>query len=97
VRRQSLRGKERATFDARIDEARLRLSRLREQRPAVVDAQSTFLSSLSFGLVDPSHVRKALVALFAVMVELGATIGLFAALSHSPAPPTPATRWKPQG
>lgn len=96
-RRQSLRAKERTSFDAKIDDARQRLSRLREQRPAVVDAQSTFLSSISFGLVAPSHVRRALVALFALMVELGATLGLFVALSHSPASPMPPSRWKPQG
>jgi hypothetical protein len=96
-RRQSARAKERSILDAKIDDARLRLSRLREQRPVVVDAQSTFLSSLSFGLVEPQRVRQALVALFALMVELGATLGLFAALSHSPAPPAQTARWKPHG
>ena len=97
ARRQLLRGKERAALDTRIDDARQRLSRLRDQRPAVVDAQSTFLATMSFGLIAPHHVRLALVALFAFMVELGATLGLFAALSHSAAPSPPAARWKPQG
>ena len=89
--------KERTALDARIDDVRQRLARLRDQRPAVVDAQSTFLASLSFGFLAPEHARRALVALFAIMVELGATLGLFAALSNSPALPEPAARWKPQG
>ncbi len=94
ARRQSVRGKERVSLDARIDDVRLRLSHLREQRPAVADAQSAFLSFLSFGWVAPSQVRHALVALFALMVELGATLGLFVAFSHVPSPSPPA-RWKP--
>jgi len=38
------------------------------------------------------------VVLFALMVEMGATLGLFAALSHSfqKAPPPPVSRWKPK-
>lgn len=96
-RRQSLRGKDRIALDARIDDTRQRLARLRDQRPAVSDAQSSFLSSLTFGFVEARSVRRALVALFALMVELGATLGLFVALSHSPTPLTPSARWKPQG
>jgi hypothetical protein len=42
-----------------------------------------FVSSLLFSRVRPHHVRVALVTLFAVMVEMRATLGLFAALSHS--------------
>ena len=98
ARRQSARGKDRSALDTRIDDARQRLSRLRERRPAVVDAQSTFLASLSFGLIEPQRVRQVLIALFALMVELGATLGLFVALSHEPLPPpssTPGSRWKP--
>src|SRR5262245_37318369 len=49
---------------------------------APADAQSTFLSALTFGFIEARNVRVALVALFAIMVELCATLGLFAALSH---------------
>lgn len=56
------------------------------QRPAVANAQSSFLSSLSFGLLQPHHVRQLLIVLFALMVELGATLTLFAATWHTPVP-----------
>lgn len=84
ARRQSARAKDRAALDARIDDARSRLSKLRGHKHEVADAQSAFLASLSFGLFEARHVRQALVALFALMVELGATLTLFAALSHAP-------------
>jgi hypothetical protein len=50
---------------------------------------------LAFGLIDPRDVRVALVALFALMIEVGATFGLFAALSHSAQPSVAMERWRP--
>jgi hypothetical protein len=56
-------------------------------------------------LIDARHVRAALVALFVLMVEVCATLGLFAALSHSFQKPTvpdqkptvpQAAQWKPK-
>jgi hypothetical protein len=53
-------------------------------------------------LIDARHVRAALVALFVLMVEVCATLGLFAALSHSfqkpdQKPTVPqAAQWKPK-
>jgi hypothetical protein len=97
-RRQFAKPRERVGLDNKIDDARKRLAGLREQKPAPADAQSSFLSSISFGLLEPKQVRTALVALFALMVEVGATLGLFAALSHSPPPsPPPAPpSWRPK-
>src|SRR5581483_5078789 len=95
ARRQTARPKERAQLESRIDEVRRRLAQLREQPPAIADAQSSFLASLSFGLIEPQRVRKILIALFAFMVELGATLALFVALSHSPTAPREPARWKP--
>ena len=46
------------------------------------DPQGQFLSTLSFGVIDKDTIRFVLVALFAVMVEAGAALGLFAALAH---------------
>ncbi len=94
-RRSSARRKERAILDQRIDAARQRLADLRDVRPATVDAQSTFLSALTLGVIEPRHVRLALVALFALMVEVGATLGLFAALSHGTPEPAKPSRWTP--
>lgn len=109
ARRKNAIGKEKARLDGKIDDARRRLAAVRSRSTAPADAQSQFLSALSGGLVEPRHVRVALVALFAVMVEMCATLGLFAALSHSfekprPAAATvepsseklPATRWTPK-
>ena len=42
------------------------------------------LAKLTFGLVDSAGVHSGLVALFAVMVEAGAALGLFVALAHFP-------------
>jgi septal ring factor EnvC (AmiA/AmiB activator) len=75
--------KDRVRLEKRIDDARVRLAAVRNNNPAPADAQSLFLSSLTFGWLDARHVRMALVALFAFMVEMCATLGLFAALSHS--------------
>jgi hypothetical protein len=85
ARRKDAKPKDRPRLDARIDAARTRLAAFRSSGPAPADAQSTFLSNLLSGLLDPRQVRIALVALFSLMVEMGATLGLFAALSHSPA------------
>jgi hypothetical protein len=41
---------------------------------------------LSFGRFDPHQVRMALIALFAVMVEMCATLGLFVDLRVSGIP-----------
>src|SRR5258706_4348011 len=93
ARRKNAKAKEHARLDARVDDARRRLAAARNDRPAPVDAQSAFLSSLSFGALEAQNVR---LALFALMVEACATFGLFAALSHAHRPP-PASeqRWTP--
>jgi len=97
-RRNDARPKDRARLDAKVDDVRRRLTRLRSDAPAPADAQSEFLSALTLGFIEARHVRIALVALFALMVEMGATLGLFAALSHSFEKPAPAvSRWKPKG
>jgi hypothetical protein len=104
-RRKNASKKERPTWDSKVDYARARLAAAREQKPSPIDAQSQFLSVLTLGFLDAYHVRLGLVALFAVMVEVCATLGLFAALSHSsqksntpeqkPASPQ-VTQWKPK-
>ena len=81
------------------DDTRKRLGTLRSEPPVPADAQSAFLSALTFGLVDAQHVRVGLALLFALVVEVGATIMLFAALSHpTKEPPTAAAagRWRPR-
>ena len=96
-RRSAAKGRERTRLDARIDDVRRRLRTLQSATPVPADAQSTFLSALSFGLLDPQRVRLTLVALFALMVEVGATIGLFVALSHPTQQPAPPVgRWRPR-
>lgn len=82
-RRKDAKGKERVRLDAKVDDARNRLTAIRHENPAPADAQSQFLSALTSGFLDARHVRAALVAVFAAMVEMCATLGLFAALSHS--------------
>jgi hypothetical protein len=77
--------KDRGRLDAKIDDFRKRLTLLRTDAPAPADAQTTFPSALAFGLVHARHVRIVFVALFALMVEMGATLGLFAAPAHTPA------------
>jgi hypothetical protein len=108
LRRNDAKPKDRIRLDAKVDDTRRRLAALRSEKPAPADAQSQFLSSLTFGFVDARNVRVALVALFAVMVEMCATLGLFAALSHSFEKPRtaaaieanmgarPSTRWTPK-
>ena len=96
ARRKDAKPKDRARLDAKVDDARKRLATLRNDLPAPADAQSAFLSALSLAALDARHVRAALVALFAFMVEMGATLGLFASLSHSRQPaPTSEDRWIP--
>jgi hypothetical protein len=58
-------------MDKKIEEVRSRLDALRNDKPTPVDAQSTFISVLTFGLIEPGHVRIALVALFALMGRNG--------------------------
>ena len=82
-RRNGSAGKERTRIENKIDDVRTRLTALRTDTPTPADAQSTFISKLTFGLIEPQHVRIALAALFALMIEMCATLGLFAALSHS--------------
>lgn len=96
-RRSNAKAKDRSRLDARIDEVRKRLRPMQSTAPVPADAQSAFLSALIFGLLDPQNIRLALVALFALMVEVGATIGLFVALSHPSQQPTPPLgRWRPR-
>ncbi len=97
-RRKDANTKDRIRLDAKVDDVRRRLNALRGERPVPADAQSSFLSSLTFGFVEARQVRVALVALFAVMVEMCATLGLFAALSHSSETPRPLApnRWAPK-
>jgi hypothetical protein len=99
-RRNGVTGKEKTRVENRIDDVRIRLTSLRNDRPTPADAQSTFISALTFGLIEPQHVRITLAALFALMIEMCATLGLFAALSHSFQKPTipqsEAPRQKPR-
>jgi hypothetical protein len=104
-RRKNANKKDRSKWESKVDDARARLSAAREQKPSPVDAQSQLLSVLTFGRLNAQHVRMILVALFAVMVEVCATLGLFASLSHSPHKTTvpdqkpsvaQAALWKPK-
>jgi hypothetical protein len=88
ARRKGANRKDRPALETRIDDARNRLAGVRTQSPQPADAQSEFISALTFGLLEPGRVRMSLVALFAVMVEVCATLGLFAAVSHSFQKPT---------
>lgn len=94
ARRNNAKPKDRPRLDARIDDVRKRLAALRTSGPAPADAQSSFLSNLIAGYLDPPRVRVALTVLFSLMVEMAATLGLFASLSRAPPspPPAPATR-----
>jgi hypothetical protein len=109
ARRKDAAVKERVRLENKIDDVRKRLAAARNQNPAPADAQSQFLSALTYGFLEARHVSVALVALFAVMIEMCATLGLFAALSHSFEKPRPAptlaepradgrarTRWAPK-
>jgi hypothetical protein len=108
TRRNDAVGRERARLVAKVDDARRRLAAVRNQNPAPADAQSEFLSDLTRGYVAARRVRVALAALFALMMEVCATLGLFASLSHAsdkprpiqpslplPKPPT-QNRWAPR-
>jgi hypothetical protein len=105
TRRSISSKKDKARLDGKIDAVRKRLDQARDDKPMVVDAQAQFLSGLTRGVLEPRHVRAALSALFALMVEVGATLGLFAALPHLPpkSPPVPervearaTSRWTPK-
>ena len=97
ARRRDAKQKDRAALDTKIDDARKRLAASRSTAGAPADAQSSFLSALTFGFIEARNVRVALVALFAFMVEVGATIGLFAAMSHGVGgTPADVPRWKPK-
>lgn len=96
ARRAAAKQKDRAALEQRIDSVRKRLESQRSNRGAVADAQSTFLSALTFNFVPPHHMRVVLVALFALMVEMGATLGLFASLTYKSSEPQAAPRWKPK-
>ena len=99
ARRGVAKSKDRARLDARVDEVRRRLSTLRGTPTTPADAQSVFLSALTFGWVDAQHIRILLATLFGLMVEVGATVGLFAALSHPSKKPATALavgRWRPR-
>ena len=89
ARRKGASRKDRAILESRIDDARTRLAAVRTQSPQPADAQSEFISALTSGWLEPSRVRMALVALFAVMVEICSTLGLFASVSHSFQKPPP--------
>jgi len=91
ARRKDAAPKEKPRLETKIDDARKRLAATRSKNPAPADAQSQFLSALTRGFLDPRQIRVALVALFALMVEVCATLGLFAALSHSQEKPQPPT------
>ena len=98
-RRKDAKPKDRIQLDAKVDDARRRLKELRGHPPAPADAQSAFLSALTFGLISSRDIRTVLSLLFALVVEVGATVGLFAALSHPPEQPPPAGaagRWRPR-
>jgi len=83
-------------FDNRIDGLREELKKLRGKGGHLdSDPQSVAIATLTF--LKPEDVRTALLFIFAVMVEFGAALVLFAALSSEPRAPAPATvpRWRP--
>jgi hypothetical protein len=99
ARRKDAIARDKYRLDAKIDDARKRLAAARSKDPAPADAQSQFLSDLLRGYVAARHVRVGLVTLFAVMIEMCATLGLFASLSHGsakPPPPAPKNQAPPQ-
>ena len=57
-RRKDTRPKDRARLEAKVDDARRRLTKLRSDTPAPADAQSEFLSVLTFGLIEPRHAAS---------------------------------------
>jgi len=83
ARHKNAMPKDKVRIERKIDDARKRLTEVRARDPAPADAQSEFLSDLTRGYVAARHVRVALVALFAFMIEVCATLGLFASLSHA--------------
>lgn len=96
-------------LEVRIDTTRREVAELRAAGLTDTDAQSSFLSRMSFGLVGPGNVRLALVTLFALIVEFGATLLLYIALSYEPkmaapaqpaakpaTPPPKPARWQPK-
>ena len=89
ARKKVARPRDKTRLEKNIDDARKQLAGVRNQDPAPADAQSQFLSALSRGLVGADQVRIALAALFALMIEVCATLGLFASLSHSSEKPRP--------
>jgi hypothetical protein len=90
ARHKAAMPKDKWRIERKIDDVRKRLADARAQSPAPADAQSEFLSDLSRGYVAARHVRVALVALFALMIEVRATLGLFASLSHASEKTRPA-------
>ena len=99
ARHKNAMPKDKVRIERKIDDARKRLAEVRARDPAPADAQSEFLSDLSRGYVPARHVRVALVALFALMIEVCATLGLFASLSHAsekPRSPAPKDQAPPQ-
>jgi hypothetical protein len=98
ARRKNAGSRERTRIERKIDDARTRLATLRSTNPAPADAQATLLSALTVGLIEPQQVRIALATLFAMMVELCATLGLFVSLSHSFESPSQNSirQWKPK-
>lgn len=72
-------------LDDRIERLRKEVVELRAKGGmSESDPQANLISQATFGIVEKHQVRLLLVALFAVMVEVGAALGLFAALAHLP-------------
>ncbi len=70
-------------LDERIERLRREVADLRAQGGMrESDPQAELLSLVTFGMLEKRQVRMALVALFGLMVEAGAALGLFAALAH---------------
>jgi hypothetical protein len=70
-------------LDERVERLRREVADLRAQGGMrETDPQAELLSRITFGMLEKRQVRFALVALFALMVEAGAALGLFAALAH---------------
>lgn len=85
-------------YDARIEALRDELKRLRTEGANLeADPQARVLSTLTF--LDMQRVRIAIVVLFAVMVELGAALVLFAAVTGETSKakaPAQAPMWRPK-
>ena len=87
----------------KIAELRQKIIEYRDKGASIEpDSQSKLIAKLVY--ISPSNVNLFLVVLFAVLIEIGAALGLYASLAHlAPTPPPrpdvhvmPAVPWTPK-